>query len=294
MRSHYLWRRNEQFRINAALTDYSAFAYIELEVNRPLKWVGEVIVKKDSELTQRPRIAVAASLEKARWTFWDREAFLLPSSYVSAVQEAGGFALMVPPDKELIDDPDELLDAVDALVLVGGSDIDPTLYDESPHEETVDVRRSRDRFELALTKAAVERDMPFLGICRGMQILNVAQGGTLIQHLPDDVGHEDHRRSLGSFDNAAHDVRLKPGSLAARAADETVHKTMSHHHQGIDQIGEGLVASGWSVLDDLVEAIEMPDRRFVLGVQWHCEADPDSKIISALVEAARARKLVAG
>ncbi len=125
-----------------------------------------------------------------------------------------------------------------------------------------------------------------LGICRGIQVLNVAFGGTLVQHLPEHVGHGEHRRTAGSFDDNDHDVRLTDGSLAARAAGELVHGTKSHHHQGIDTLGDGLVATGISTLDELVEAVELPDRRFVLGVQWHPEADERSRIIGALVRAA--------
>jgi putative glutamine amidotransferase len=145
----------------------------------------------------------------------------------------------------------------------------------------------RDRVELALTRRAVERDLPVLGICRGMQLVNVALGGTLKQHLPDELGHEDHRRVPGSFDGADHDVRLAPGSLAARAAGEEHHATKSHHHQGVDRIGEGLEVSGHATIDELPEAIELPGRRFVLGVQWHPEADPGSGVIAALVAGAR-------
>jgi putative glutamine amidotransferase len=235
---------------------------------------------------RRPRIGICAALERARWTVWDQEAFLLSRSYADALREAGGIAVMLPPDPWLVEHPDDALDALDALVLAGGADIDPGSYGAERHRCTINTRPERDVVEIALARRALERDMPLLGICRGMQLLNVALGGTLIQHLPDDVGHTDHRRSLGSFDNADHDVRLTPGSLAARAAGETVHATKSHHHQGVDRIGEGLVESGWSVLDDLVEAIEVPDRAFALGVQWHPEVDPRSGVVRALVAAA--------
>ena len=130
--------------------------------------------------------------------------------------------------------------------------------------------------------------MPFLGICRGMQVMNVARGGTLTQHLPDDYGHEDHRRSLGSFDNADHDVRLARGSLAARVARSELHGTKSHHHQGVDRVGKGLEVTGWATIDDLPEAIEVPGNRFALGVQWHPEVDETSPLIAALVDEARA------
>ena len=133
--------------------------------------------------------------------------------------------------------------------------------------------------------------MPLLGICRGMQLINVALGGTLHQHLPDVVGHGEHRRVIGSFANSDHDVELEPGSLAARAAGEEVHVTKSHHHQGVDRLGEGLVVTGRSMLDDLPEAVEIPDRRFALGVQWHPEADERSRLISALVEEAAAARV---
>jgi putative glutamine amidotransferase len=148
--------------------------------------------------------------------------------------------------------------------------------------------RERDVFELALARRALDRDVPVLGICRGMQVLNVARGGTLLQHLPDTHGHHEHRRELGSFDNADHDVRLAEGSLAHRIAGETVHGTKSHHHQGVDRVGEGFEVTGWAVMDDLPEAMEDPERRFALGVQWHPEADERSRFIAALVDAAAA------
>ncbi len=234
-----------------------------------------------------PVIGLVGALERARWSVWDQEAVLVPRSYVDAVHRAGGVAVIVPPLEEL--DVDAALDRLDGVILIGGADIDPETYGAEPHPETVGVVPERDHVEMELTRRAIERDMPFLGICRGMQVLNVAAGGTLRQHLPDDVGHHDHRRSLGSFDDADHDVRLVEGSLAARAAGETRHPTKSHHHQGVDRVGEGLEVTGWAD-DDLPEAIEAPDHRFVLGVQWHPEADEASRVIAALVEEARARK----
>ena len=236
----------------------------------------------------KPVIGLCAALERARWSVWDAHAVLLPRSYVDAVQRAGGIALLLPPDLDAVEEPDTLLDLLDGLLLAGGSDMDPASYGAEPHPATVGTVPERDAFELALARRAMERDMPFLGICRGMQVMNVARGGTLNQHLPDDYGHEDHRRSLGSFDNADHDVRLQHGSLAARVVHEELHGTKSHHHQGVERIGDGLEVTGWATIDDLPEAIELPANRFALGVQWHPEADETSPLIAALVEEARA------
>lgn len=241
----------------------------------------------------RPLIGICAALERARWSVWDLHAYLLPTMYVDAVQRAGGAAVLLPVDQGWIDDPDELLDRLDGLMLAGGADINPATYGAEPDEHTSGTVPERDELELALTRAALDRDLPFLGVCRGMQLMNVAAGGTLIQHLPDSHGHHDHRRTSGSFDGADHDVRLEPGSLVARAAGEERHATKSHHHQGVDRIGAGLVVTGWSTIDDLPEAIERPDRRFALGVQWHPEADEASGLIAALVEEAAAARRAA-
>lgn len=236
----------------------------------------------------RPVIGICTALERARWSVWDQQAMLLGRSYVDAVQGAGALALMIPPDPHLVDDPGEALELLDGLLLAGGADIDPSFYGCEAHPETVGTVPERDTCEIALLREALARELPVLGICRGMQLINVALGGTLLQHLPERFGHHEHLAVPGSFDGADHDVRLLEGSLAARVAGETLHATKSHHHQGVDRIGEGLVVSGFSVRDELPEAIELPDRRFVLGVQWHPEADPGSPFVDALVEAAAA------
>jgi putative glutamine amidotransferase len=231
----------------------------------------------------RPVIGICTALERARWGMWDQEAVLLSRSYVQAVQNAGALVLMLAPDEQLLEQPDEALDLLDGLMLAGGADIDPTSYGAQVHPETLDTVPERDRFEIALVRAAIERDLPVFGICRGMQLINVAYGGTLLQHLPERFGHHEHLKVVGSFDGADHDVDLVEGSIAAQAAGETHHATKSHHHQGVDRLGEGLRISGRSSMDGLPEAIEMPARRFVLGVQWHPEADEASRVVGALV-----------
>ncbi len=242
----------------------------------------------------RPAIGICTPLERARWAAWELDAFLLPRNYVDAVHRAGGLALLLAPDPVLAEQPDEILDRVDGLMLAGGADIDPGSYGAEPHPETIGSVPERDAFEIALVRRALERDLPFLGICRGMQVLNVACGGSLHQHLPEVVGHGEHRRVLGSFDGADHDVRLAVGSLAARAAGEEHHATKSHHHQAVDRVGDGLVVTGWAEMDEVIEALELEGNGFALGVQWHPEADERSRLIAALVAAAGARRRAAG
>jgi putative glutamine amidotransferase len=228
-----------------------------------------------------PVIGLCAAIESVRWGAWEAESELVPRAYSRAVHRAGAQAVLLPPDDAVAEAPDEALSLLDGILLLGGSDIDPAAYGARPHPETDGARPERDRFELALAHRALERDLPLLGICRGMELMNVACGGTLEQHLER---LELHRHTPGAFGD--HEVRLEPGSLAARAvgAERTVVK--SHHHQALDELGEGLVASGWSEPDGLVEAVELPERRFALGVLWHPEADDRSRVVAALVEAA--------
>jgi putative glutamine amidotransferase len=234
-----------------------------------------------------PRIGICTALEQARWGVWDQPAMLLPRNYIDAVQRAGGVALMLPPDPRVTADPDLALDLLDGLLLAGGADVDPSFYGEQRAPQTVHTVPERDDFELALARRAIERDIPFLGVCRGMQVMNIAQGGTLIQDLPTLLGHSEHCRVPGNFDSAEHPVHLAGGSNAAKAAGGEHSGSLSHHHQGIGRLGEDLVVTGWSDLDELPEAIELPDKRFALGVQWHPEADATSQVIATLVEEAR-------
>jgi putative glutamine amidotransferase len=231
---------------------------------------------------RRPVIGICAAIESARWAAWEVEVNLSPRTYSQAVQRAGGLALILPPDDVVAESPDELLDMLDGLILAGGSDIDPATYGAKPHPETRGTRPDRDRFELALGTRALERDMPVLGICRGMEMLNVIQGGTLDQHL----GLELHRHTPGAF--ADHGVRLEPGSLAARVVGDESTVVKSAHHQGLGELGEGVIASGYAD-DGIVEAIELADKDFAVGVLWHPEEDERSRVIGALVEEARSR-----
>jgi len=231
----------------------------------------------------RPNIGVTAATERVSYGVWKEiPAIISPARYVEAVQRAGARPVLLPPDPEDAEDPGEVLDLLDALVVTGGAgDLDPALYGEERHPETGPVQEERDAYELALVRGALEREMPVLGICRGMQILNVAYGGTIEQHLPDVLGHEEHRHTPGTF--ADHEVHLVPDSLAARAAGSESTPAKSHHHQGIKEVGEGLRVTGWAVEDDAVEALEDPSCPFVLGVLWHPEEDKNSQLIKALV-----------
>ena len=231
----------------------------------------------------RTTVGITTATESVSYGSWkDVPAFMSPASYVRAVRRAGGRPVLLIPAEEDTEDPSEILSLVDAIILTGGAgDIDPALYGQKPHPETGTIQYERDAYEIALARAAIERNVPTLGICRGMQVINVAYGGSVEQHLPDVVGHGGHRSTPGIF--ADHEVRLGPGSLAALTAGSRLTAVKSHHHQGIREVGGGLVATGWATKDETVEAIEDQAHPFMLGVLWHPEEDEKSRIIKALV-----------
>jgi putative glutamine amidotransferase len=228
---------------------------------------------------RRPVIGISAYADEASWGVWRMRAVLVPERYATQVEQAGGLAVVVPHATAL--DPD-LLDVLDGLLLAGGPDVDPVRFGAEPHPEVI-TRPARDDAEFALLGEALRRDVPVLGVCRGMQVMAVQAGGSLIQHLPDVHGEDRHRGGSGVF--SEHVVHLQPGSLVHDLlGDELV--VNSYHHQGVDDPGR-LSVTGRAD-DGTIEVLELAGRRFALGVQWHPEAMDDLRLFEALVAAARA------
>ncbi|MFF0890976.1 gamma-glutamyl-gamma-aminobutyrate hydrolase family protein [Streptomyces sp. NPDC001046] len=229
-------------------------------------------------MVSRPLIGVSTYLEAgARWGVWELEAALLPVGYPRLVQRAGGLAAMLPPD-----DPERAAAAVarlDGVVVAGGPDVEPVRYGAQREPRTGPPAPERDAWELALIDAALAAGVPLLGICRGMQLLNVALGGTLVQHI------DGHAEVVGVF--GGHTVKPVPGSLYGRVVPEETF-VPTYHHQAVDRLGEGLVPSAYAA-DGTVEAVELPSAPWVLGVQWHPEMGDDVRVMRALVEAAAGR-----
>ena len=226
----------------------------------------------------RALIGLTTYAEEAKFGLQDTFAAILPLAYVHAIHVSGGRAVLITPD-----DPDvDILERIDGILFTGGSDVDPSRYGEAPHP-TTSVRPDRDQAEILLMRAALERDLPLLGVCRGFQLMAVAYGGRLHQHLPDVLGHTGHRPTSGpKF--GQHPVQLTPGTVAHKIlGDELI--VNSFHHQGVADPGR-LTPSGWCPEDGLLEVGEDPSRTFALGVQWHPEDTSDFRLFRALVEAA--------
>jgi gamma-glutamyl-gamma-aminobutyrate hydrolase PuuD len=240
-------------------------------------------------VSARPIIGITAYEEQARWNQWDKRASLLPASYVHSVEAAGGVAMLIPVQELSVEDARRLLSRLDGVVLSGGPDVDPGRYGADAHAATSVPRSERDELEATLVEAARREQLPTLAICRGLQVLNVARGGTLLQHLPDVVGDASHAPVAN--DHGLHDVRVQPGTLLAKAVGWERSGVPTAHHQAIDRLGEGLVASAWAD-DGTIEGVEDPSIPFLLGVQWHPEAGDDLSLFHALVDSAMSRSHV--
>lgn len=232
---------------------------------------------------EAPLIGVTCGVEPARWREWEESAFLLSSTYVDAVREGGGEPILLPVGER--SPGRRLVDALDGLLLTGGPDLEPGLYGCETHPRTV-ADRDRDVFELELLAMAEARDLPVLGICRGMQLMNVGRGGTLIQHLPERVGHEDHRAEPGIFSD--HPVRIDSGAALAGHVGAPVAAVATYHHQAVDRVGAGLAPSAWAA-DGTIEGMEDRRHRYFVGVQWHPERERRPAVVASLVAAARER-----
>jgi putative glutamine amidotransferase len=231
-------------------------------------------------VARRPLIGITSYAQPAKWGAWELPAALIPLDYVDAVERAGGRPLIVPPSEYGVD---EALDVLDGIVFSGGADIGPTRYGATAHPETDPPQDRRDAGEMALLRAALDRDLPTLAICRGFQLLNIARGGDLIQHLPETLGDNRHREVKGVF--SEHPVEIKAGTRLAGLLGERQPLVKSSHHQGVGRLGDGLVETAWAE-DGTLEGLEDPSKQFAVGVLWHPEAGEDQRLFEALVQQA--------
>ena len=231
----------------------------------------------------RPVIGITAYDEQASWGAWHTRASLVPAAYVSSLAEAGANPLIVPVQEQDEDALDSLVGRLDGLVLTGGPDVDPARYGAERHPRSQPPRVQRDEREIALLSAAERSGLPVLAICRGMQLLNVAHGGTLYQHLPDVVGHEEHSPTPGEM--SKHRVKIAPDSLLRKVLGWDERYVPTHHHQAVERLAPELSAVAWAD-DGTIEAIESPTGPFLVGVQWHAEADDDIAVLEGFVREA--------
>lgn len=230
-----------------------------------------------------PIIGITSYLEQAQTGVWDVRASFLPKVYLDAVTDAGGIAVVLPPQAVTQATAEQLLSRLDGLIISGGADIDPARYGQLPHAKTGAPRIDRDSWEDALLHAAIATELPFLGICRGAQMLNVALGGTLYQHLPDVVGSEKYQPAPGEFGTES--VRIDGGTTIAALLGEQLDVHV-YHHQALDRVAEGLRVSARTA-DGVIEAVELPSVAFGVAVQWHPEEnDSDRRLFAGLVAAA--------
>ena len=238
----------------------------------------------DATASPRPVIGLTTYLQQAQTGVWDVHASFLPDIYLQGVLRTGGIVTLLPPQPVDAGIAARVIDGLDGLVITGGRDVDPGAYDHEPHPATDSPARDRDDWEFALLAAALRRRMPVLGICRGAQVLNVALGGTLHQHLPDILGHTGHQLGNATFSTSG--VRTVPGTRLAALIGASA-AVQCYHHQGIDRLGEGLMVSARDT-DGVVEAVETAGDDFVVAVQWHPEETLDDlRLFAGLVEAGR-------
>lgn len=230
-----------------------------------------------------PTIGITTYHANANWRGWSEEGALLPWTYVTAIRDSGGRPVLLPPGGDTVE-AEATVAVLDGLVIAGGGDIDPAIYGAARHPKTEVTAPDRDTWELALAEAALRMNVPLLGICRGMQVLNVACGGTLLQHIPDLVGHDAHSGHAVGF--GSHKVRVTSGRTVSGVLPGAEYfEVPTHHHQAVDKLGDGLTAVAWAD-DGIIEAIEATTAHdFIVGVQWHPEQGSDARLFSALVAA---------
>ncbi len=230
----------------------------------------------------KPVIGISAYAEPARWAGWEAHATLVPQAYVDRIAAAGCVPVVLPP----VPGTERAVGRLDGLVLSGGGDVDPVLYAAQPHPRTAGVHPGRDAAELALLQAAFDAGLPVLGICRGLQVLNVFRSGTLLQHVPETAGHDGHAPAPAEYGQRA--VQVTPGSRVAEILGRDPLSVACHHHQAIERLGAGITAAAWSD-DGVIEAVELDGYPFAIAVQWHPEVSEDLSLFLALAEAARTR-----
>jgi putative glutamine amidotransferase len=235
-----------------------------------------------------PMIGITTYHARADWRGWSEEGALLPWKYVTCIRDNGGSTVLLPPNGDAAEAPAEaenIVSRLDGVVIAGGGDIDPAIYGAAAHPKTDVNAPDRDVWELAVAEAAIKLGVPLLGICRGMQMVNVASGGTLHQHLPDLVGHDHHSGNTEGF--GTHRVRVTAGSIVRSILPDggDYFDVPTHHHQAADKVGDGLIPVAWAG-DGIVEAVESDSpENFVVGVQWHPEQGTDPRLFLALIAA---------